>query len=113
MDTAAWFSAVESGNLAYVLKAIKTMKGQRNENGATALMTATRLGHMHLVILLAQHEAGFVDNTGRSALLEAVLRLNLSFVRVLGRLEFDLLLGQDKRYTALDVALSMDPLIRE
>lgn len=109
MDTAAWFSAVESGNLAYVLKAIKTMKGQRNENGATALMTATRLGHMHLVILLAQHEAGFVDNSGRSALLEAVLRLNLSFVRVLGRLEFDLLLGQDKRYTALDVALSMDP----
>lgn len=109
MDTTAWFSAVESGNLTYVLKAIKTMKGQRNENGATALMIATRFGHMHLVILLAQHEAGFVDNTGRSALLEAVLRLNLSFVRVLGRLEFDLLLGQDNRYTALDVALSMDP----
>ena len=109
MDISAWFSAVEKGNLSHVLKAIKTMKGQRDESGATALMIATRLGHMHLVILLAQHEAGFVDNNGRSALLEAVVRLNLSFVRVLGRLEFDLLLGQDKRYTALDAALSMDP----
>lgn len=109
MDKSAWFSAAESGNLAYVLKTIKVMKGQRNENGSTALMIAARQGHMHLVILLAQHEAGFLDNNGRSALLEAVTRLNLSFVRVLGRLEFDLLLGQDKRYTALDAALSMDP----
>lgn len=112
MDKSAWFSAAESGNLAYILKTIKTLKGQRNENGSTALMIAARQGHMHLVILLAQHEAGFVDNNGRSALLEAVTRLNLSFVRVLGRLEFDLLLGQDKRYTALDAALLMDPFDR-
>ena len=104
-NDAEWFHAVASGNVhlvnAYVSKYART----RDANSETGLMVATRASAFPVIRILAEYEAGLINNDGCTALMLAAMSDNGRLCGILVEYEADAILpdGRDALILAAQI----------